>query len=361
MTDEPLFSLASLGWGEPFASAFAPFSNEGLVAARVVGQQGSYRLATGETELSAEPAGRLKREPGGLPAVGDWVAVELGTDGIGGGGGPARIRAVLPRRSRFSRKVPGNRATEQVVAANLDTVLLVSGLDGDWNPRRIERYLAAAWTSGANPVVVLNKADRAEDAEALELATAEVALGVPVHRVSARTGEGVEALAVYFPEGATVGLLGSSGVGKSTLVNRILGEETQRTGEVRAGDDRGRHTTTRRELFRTPWGGLVLDTPGMRELQLWDAGEGVEAAFSDVKALAQGCRFRDCRHQGEPGCAVGVAVAEGTLDPERFESYGKLQREVEQLRLKTDIHAREKEKQRLKAIHKAADRYRPRG
>ncbi len=356
MTDEPLFSLASLGWGEPFASAFAPFAREGLVAARVVGQQGSYRLATGEAELSAEAAGRLRREPGGLPAVGDWVALDSGS-----GGSPARIRAVLPRRSRFSRKVPGNRATEQVVAANLDTVLLVSGLDGDWNPRRIERYLAAAWTSGASPVVVLNKADRAEDPEARELATAEVALGVPVHRVSARTGEGVAALAVYFPEGATVGLLGSSGVGKSTLVNRILCEEIQQTGEVRASDDRGRHTTTRRELFRTPWGGLVLDTPGMRELQLWDGGEGVEAVFSDVETLAQGCRFRDCRHQGEPGCAVGAAVAAGTLDAERFESYQKLGREVEQLRQKTDVQAREREKQRVKAIHKAADRYQPRG
>jgi len=353
---EPLFALAALGWGEPFASAFAPFEKDGLVPARVVGQQGSYRVATGEAELAAEPAGKLKREPGGLPAVGDWVALEPNTVG-----GPARIRAVLPRRSRFSRKVAGSKAVEQVVAANLDTVLLVSGLDGDWNPRRIERYLAAAWTSGANPVVVLNKADRAEDPEALELATAEVALGVPVHRVSARTGEGVLALAVYFPEGATVGLLGSSGVGKSTLVNRILGGEVQQTGEVRAGDDRGRHTTTRRELFPTPWGGLVLDTPGMRELQLWDGGEGVEAAFADVETLAQGCRFRDCRHQGEPGCAVAAALADESLGAERFASYQKLQREVELLRLKTDVQAREREKQRLKAIHKAADRFRPRG
>jgi ribosome biogenesis GTPase len=179
--------------------------------------------------------------------------------------------------------------------------------------------------------------------------------------VSARTGEGVEALAVYFAAGETVGLLGSSGVGKSTLVNRILGEETQRTGEVRAGDDRGRHTTTRRELFRTPWGGLVLDTPGMRELQLWDGGEGIEATFSDVAALAQGCRFNDCRHQGEPGCAVGAAIEEGTLDGERFQSYQKLEREADQLRARTDVQAREKEKQRIKALCKAADRYRPRG
>ena len=359
MSEVP-FTLEALGWGEPFASAFAALaadSGEGWVPARVVGQLGSYRVATGEAELPAEPAGRLKREPGGLPAVGDWVALELPS----APGGAARIRAVLPRRSRFSRKVAGERTAEQVVAANLDTVLLVSGLDGDWNPRRIERYLAATWTSGANPVVVLNKSDRADDPEALELATAEVALGVPVHRVSARTGEGVEALATYFPEGATVGLLGSSGVGKSTLVNRILGGEVQKTGEVRAGDDRGRHTTTRRELFRTPWGGLVLDTPGMRELQLWDAEEGIEAAFADVEALAQGCRFRDCRHQGEPGCAVVAAVDEGSLTPERLDSYRKLQREAHHLRIQTDVHAREREKQRVKALMKAADRHRPRG
>jgi ribosome biogenesis GTPase len=360
MSGEPAFSLTALGWGEPFATAFASLldeAGEALVPARVVGQQGSYRVATGKAELPAEPAGRLRREPGGLPAVGDWVALEPPS----ALGSSARIRAVLPRRSRFSRKVPGEKTAEQVVAANLDTVLLVSGLDGDWNPRRIERYLAAAWTSGASPVVVLNKADRADDPEALELETAEVALGVPVHRVSARTGEGVLALAVYFPEGATVGLLGSSGVGKSTLVNRILGGEVQKTGEVREGDDRGRHTTTRRELFRTPWGGLVLDTPGLRELQLWDAEEGIEAAFADVEALAQGCRFRDCRHQGEPGCAVVAAAEEGALAPERLDSYRKLQREADQLRIKTDVHAREREKQRVKALMKAADRFRPRG
>jgi ribosome biogenesis GTPase len=350
-------SLAALGWGEPFASAFAPFAREGLVPGRVIGQTGSYQVGTGGADLAAESVGKLKREPGGLPAVGDWVALEPATTATG----LARIHAVLPRRSRFSRKVVGSRASEQIVAANLDTVLLVSGLDGDWNPRRIERYLAAAWTSGASPVVVLNKADRAEDPEGLELATAEVALGVPIHRLSARTGEGIEALAVYFPEGATVGLLGSSGVGKSTLVNRLLGEDVQATGEVRSGDDRGRHTTTRRELFRTPWGGLVLDTPGMRELQLWDAGEGLEATFSDIEELAQGCRFRDCGHQSEPGCAVAAAIEAGTLDRERFDSYRKLGREVEQLRQKTDVLAREREKQRVKALHKAADRHRPRG
>jgi ribosome biogenesis GTPase len=354
-----LLSLAALGWREPFVSAFAALAAAGLVPGRVIAQQGSYRVATGEAEWAAEPAGRLKREPGGLPAVGDWVALEPPAQGTVGG--PARIQAVLPRRSRFSRQAAGTRTVEQVVAANLDTVLLVSGLDGDWNPRRIERYLAAAWTSGANPVVVLNKADRADDPEALELATAEVALGVPVHRVSARTGEGVADLAVDFPEGATVGLLGSSGVGKSTLVNRLLGEEVQKTGEVRESDDRGRHTTTRRELFRTPWGGLVLDTPGMRELQLWDAGEGVEAAFADVEELARSCHFGDCRHQGEPGCAVEAAAEAGTLKSERLESYRKLQREVESLRLRTNVQAREREKQRIKAIHKAQHRFRPRG
>lgn len=349
-------ALCALGWRESFAAAFAPYAADGLVPGRVVGQSGTYRVATADGEIAAEPSGRLKREPGGLPAVGDWVAIAPPPQG-----GPARLVAVLPRFSRFSRKTAGSRTAEQVVAANLDTVLLVSGLDGDWNPRRIERYLTAAWSSGATPVVVLNKVDHAVDSESLEVATAEVALGVAVHRVSARTGEGVDALAVYFPAGATVGLLGSSGVGKSTLVNRILGWDRQSTGDVREGDDRGRHTTTRRELFPTPWGGLILDTPGMRELQLWDAEDGLETTFADIEALAAGCRFADCGHREEPGCAVLRAAAAGELAAERLASYRKLGRELDHLRTKTDVFLREKEKQRVKAIHKAQKRLPPKG
>lgn len=342
-------TLQDLGWDDFFARAFEPFAQEGLVPARVLAQIGLYRLSTGEGELLADAAGRLRREAdsGGMPAVGDWVALRLPESGEQG-----TIQAVVPRKSKFSRKAAGHRVVEQVVAANVDTVLLVTGLDGDFNPRRIERYLTAAWDSGARPVLVLNKADRAEDAEALREEVESIAMGVPVHLVSAKTGEGCVELAGYLGPGQTVGLLGSSGVGKSTLINRLLGREIQRTSEVRESDDRGRHTTTHKELFFAPGGGLVLDTPGMREIQLWE-GEGLAGAFSDIEELAAGCRFRDCQHNGEPGCAIEAALASGELDPERLESYRKLQAELRQIQIRQDELLKAREKQRVKAIHKA--------
>lgn len=350
-------TLQDLGWNEFFAAVFAPFAEEGLVPARVLAQIGIYRVAVEDpahsgqvSELLADTTGKLRRQSdsGGLPAVGDWVALRLPGDE----GEQGVIQAVLPRKSKFSRKAAGHRVAEQVVAANIDTVLLVSGLDGDFNPRRIERYLIAAWDSGARPVIVLNKADRAEDAEALRAEVEAIALGVPVHLVSAKTGDGCDELKPYLRPGETLGLLGSSGVGKSTIINRLLGREVQRTGEVRESDDRGRHTTTHRELFMAPAGGLVLDTPGMREVQLWD-GEGLAAAFADIEELAEGCRFRDCQHAGEPGCAVEAAVASGALAAERLESYRKLQRELHQIQVRQDELLKAREKQRSKVIHKA--------
>lgn len=347
-------TLQDLGWDDFFARAFEPYAAEGLVPGRVLAQIGVYRVTTGDPEspeLLADTAGRLRRESesGDLPAVGDWVAVRL----PGEEGGQGVIQAVLPRKSKFSRKAAGHRVAEQVVAANVDTVLLVTGLDGDFNPRRIERYLIAAWDSGARPVLVLNKADRAEDAEALRREVEAIALGVPVHLVSAKTGEGCDALAGYVAPGQTLGLLGSSGVGKSTLINRLLGREAQRTREVRESDDRGKHTTTHRELFFAPGGGLVLDTPGMREIQLWEGdGEGLAAAFADVEELAAACRFRDCQHAGEPGCAVEAALASGELAPERLESYRKLQAELRQIQIRQDELLKAKEKQRVKSISK---------
>lgn len=355
-------TLEDLGWDDFFAAAFAPYAEQGLVPARVVAQMGLLRVSTGEAEYFADLAGRLRRElelPGGVagfPAVGDWLALRPPT-----GEGRAMVHAVLPRRGKFSRKVAGQRTEEQVVAANIDTIFLVSGLDGDFNPRRIERYLTAAWDSGAQPVVILNKVDRCDDPERCLLEAEAVALEVPVHRVSALTGEGCEALLPYLGRGRTVSLLGSSGVGKSTLANRLLGREAQRTGEVREGDDRGRHTTTHRELFVTPGGALLLDTPGLREVQLWEADQGIEAVFADIEELAQGCRFRDCRHEGEPGCAVEAAIQGGELAPERLESYRKLQREQHQILIRQDEIARLREKQRTKAIHKAQSRFKPRG
>jgi ribosome biogenesis GTPase len=352
-------TLEDLGWNEFFAAAFGPHAGQGLVPARVIREgRGVYGVATGDRELSAAASGRLwhGEEGGGQPAVGDWVAVRLPTLPEE----PGLIRAILPRKSKFSRKAAGARTDEQVVASNVDTVFLMTGLDHDFNPRRIERYLAAAWESGANLVLLLNKADLDAALEAHVQEVERIAMGLPVHAISARTGEGVEALAPYLGRGQTVSVLGSSGVGKSTLINRLLGTDTQRTGAVRASDERGRHTTTHRELFLLPGGGLILDTPGMRELQLWEADEGLGGAFADIEELAAACRFGDCHHTGEPGCAVEEAVASGALSPERLESWRKLQRELEAIRLRQDGLARLQEKQRVKAIHKAQHRFRPR-
>lgn len=345
--------LTDLGWNDSFAAAFAPYAEQGLVPARVVAQKGLTQVSTGELETYADLAGKLRHELKSAgsaihPAVGDWVALRPST-----GDGRAVIHAILPRKSKFSRKSPGQRTEEQVVAANVDTIFLVSGLDNDFNPRRIERYLTAAWDSGAQPVVVLNKLDRCDDPETCLLETQAIAMGVPVHRVSALTGENVEELAAYLGSGQTVGLLGSSGVGKSTLTNRLLGREAQRTAGVREGDDRGRHTTTHRELFRAPTGGLLIDTPGLREIQLWEGDQGIEASFSDIEALGESCRFADCRHQGEPGCAVEEAAERGELTTERLESYRKLQRELKQINLRKDELARIEEKRKNKVVQRA--------
>ncbi len=353
-------TLEDLGWSDFFAAAFEPHAKQGLVPGRVVREgKGVYGVSTGEGDLSAAASGRLwhGEEGVGRPAVGDWVALRLPTLPEE----PGLIRAILPRKSKFSRKAAGSRTEEQVVAANVDTVFLVTGLDGDYNLRRIERYLAVAWDGGADSVIVLNKADLVPDIDEVVREVETVALGVPIHAVSAKAGQGIEALAAYLEPGRTVSLLGSSGAGKSTIINRLLGSDVQRVAEVRESDQRGRHTTTHRELFLVPSGGLVLDTPGMRELQLWDADEGIEAAFADIEELAQGCRFGNCTHNGEPGCAVEEAVQTGALDPDRLESWRKLQREQHQVHLRQDGLARLREKQRIKAIHKAASRFRPRG
>lgn len=350
-------TLDDLGWSSSFANHFGAQASEGLVPARVVAQRGLNRVSTGDAEFFADLAGRLRHElerPGGaagFPAVGDWVAVRPPT-----GEGRGLIHAVLPRRSKFSRKVAGNRTEEQVVAANVDILFLVTGLDGDFNPRRIERYLTAAWDSGARPVVVLNKLDLCPDPDRSLLEAEAVSMGVSVHRVSALTGVGCDALLQYLNRGETVSLLGSSGAGKSTLINRFLGRELQRTASVREGDDRGRHTTTHRELIALPEGGLLIDTPGLREIQLWEADQGIESTFADLEALAEGCRFADCQHRGEPGCAVGEAVARGELTSGRLESYHKLQRELRQIRLRQDELSRQREKQRVKALQKSFNR-----
>jgi ribosome biogenesis GTPase len=329
--------LESLGWDESFADAFRPFEHDGLAPARVaVEHRTEYIIYTQHGELRAELAGRLRHDEE-QPAVGDWVAVALRLEER-----RATIHAVLPRRSSFTRKASsaeGRLTQQQVVAANVDVVFVVCGLDMNYNVRRIERYLTLAWESGAQPIVLLTKADLCDDVDARVYEVESIAIGVPVHSVSAPLGDGVESVRAYVTLGKTAALLGSSGVGKSTLVNALVGEELLATQDVRE-DGRGRHTTSHRQLVPLPEGGLVLDTPGMRELQLWDADTGLEAAFQDLETLAGQCRFADCAHRREPGCAVRAALADGTLDVERLESWRKLQRELERLASKQDGRAR---------------------
>jgi ribosome biogenesis GTPase / thiamine phosphate phosphatase len=332
------FDLNALGWTPGREEEFAQHAAAGLVPARAVAQhRGGYVVCAEHGERPAEPAGRLRHSAvtaADLPAVGDWLAVEDGP-----GAAAATIHAVLERTTAFSRLAAGRDVAEQVVAANVDVVFLVGAFGDDLNLRRLERYLAAGWDSGAEPVLVLNKSDLAEDLVAEVAEVEAVAFGVPVHTVSCLDGGGVEDLLQYLEGNRTAALLGSSGVGKSSLLNRLLGWERQDTAGTR-GDGKGRHTTTRRELVPLPGGGLVLDTPGMRELGLWAAGDGVEETFSDVADLALACRFADCAHESEPGCAVRAALADGALTEERLESYRKLERELRFQELKGDPRAR---------------------
>ena len=343
--------LDKFGWNAAWADAFAAQAVEGQVPARVMRvDRGRVLLAAEAGEWTGEPSGALWQEGAGLPVVGDWVAVELPETGE-----IARIEAILPRRSAFSRKVPGERTAEQVLVANVDTVFLVSGLDRDYNPRRIERYLAAGYASGAAPVIVLNKADQLPDPDAVRMEVEAVAPGVPVVLLSALHGD-IEELEHHLKPAKTYALLGSSGVGKSTLLNRLCGDERMATGAVREDDSRGRHTTTRRELVVLPGGALLIDTPGLRELQLW-AGEGdVEAVFPDIEIFAAHCRYRDCTHDGEPGCAVAEAVDAGSLAEARIASFRKLQREQAYLERRQDPVEAANSKHRWKQIHKEVRR-----
>jgi ribosome biogenesis GTPase len=311
-------------------------------------QRGLWRVVGDFDECWAEPSGKFRKESeggGDWPAVGDWVSVEMRSEKQN-----ALIQQIVPRRSRFARKVAGKQIAEQVIVANIDVALIVAALDGDFNVRRIERYLAQCWESGARPAIVLNKADACTEPQELVAEIERIAMGVPIFLVSAKTGEGLDALEASFQKGQTVVLLGSSGVGKSTLVNRLLQEERQPTHAVRASDSRGRHTTTSRELFVMPSGALIIDTPGLRELQLWNAADGVSQTFTDVDELAAQCRFTDCQHQNEPGCAVQGALAEGVLAADRLESWRKLQREQEFLLRKMDPETSAAQKKRTKIL-----------
>jgi ribosome biogenesis GTPase len=333
-------ALDELGWDDGWSSAFEQLQEDNLIAARVAAQhRGAYVVWTADGELRARAAGRLyyEHEVGEpVPAVGDWVGVRETT-----------ITTILPRRGAFIRKRAGLSSDEQVLAANVDTAFLLAGLDDDFSVRRLERYITTAWDSGAQPVVVLTKADLCDDVGDALLQVESVAIGVPVYPISNVTGVGVEELASHLQPGRTVVLLGSSGVGKSSLLNRLAGSEVMPTGAI-AADGTGRHTTTHRELVQLPGGALAIDTPGLRELQFWDGDIG--AAFEDIEALAAECRFNDCAHVTEPGCAVQAAVDDGTLALDRLRSWRKLQRELEAIAARTDHRLRAARKKRWKEL-----------
>jgi ribosome biogenesis GTPase len=334
--------IRSYGWSDALQRDFQSFADQGLTPARVIIQRrGAYQIVGDAGEAEARITGRLAHEAteGGYPVTGDWVAAELDPSG-----GLAMIHAVLPRASVFTRRAAGESGAIQVVAANIDVAFVTASLNADLNPRRLERYLAMAHESGARPVIVLTKADVCDDVAALVAEVTAAAAGVRVLAISSRTGQGLEALRAEMTPGTTAVLLGSSGVGKSTLVNALAGREKMATREIREDDARGRHTTTHRELVLLPSGALILDTPGMRELGLADAEAGLAAAFADfqgeVDGLAEDCRFRDCAHGAEPGCAVRAALEDGRLDRDRWESFGKLRRELAHEARKEDPRAR---------------------
>lgn len=349
--------LARLGYGAFFAGPFAAHA-EGTsrVPARVVTEhRGAYRVHDGSSERWAVVAGRLRHEaesPLDLPAVGDWVALDEPQEGDD----RAVIQAILPRRTAFVRRAAGLEKKPQVVAANVDVVFLVSSLNRDFSPRRLERYLALARESGASPVILLSKADLGDAQTAIE-EVAAVARGAPIHALSSLTGEGIDVVRGYLQDDATAVLLGSSGVGKSTLINRLLGEDRLATSPVRDDDDKGRHTTVRRELVVLSGGGVVIDTPGMREIGLWDTSAGLDEAFDDVSAFAAACKFTNCKHEKEPGCAVRRAIEEGVLPADRVASYKNLQKENERLETLSDARARGEANRKARVLSKAQKAY----
>jgi ribosome biogenesis GTPase / thiamine phosphate phosphatase len=335
-------TLAALGWTDELEAAMTIHAERGFEPARVVAEhRGGYYVRGERGDVLASVRGRLRDHEitGGMPAVGDWVAI------CDAAGGRAAIETILPRRTKISRKTPWLKAEEHTLVANVDTVFLVAGLDGDFNARRLERYLVTAWESGADPVVVLTKLDICDDAEQIAEAEA-IAIGVPVLPVSSISHEGLEAVREYLVPARTVALLGSSGVGKSTLINTLAGRQLMQTGGLR-NDGRGRHVTRHRQLLVLPGGAILVDTPGLRELQLWEGD--VDSAFSDIAELATQCRFNDCSHETEPGCAIREALETGALDAERMKSYRKLERELRAIEARSNKRVGRELKRRWKA------------
>jgi ribosome biogenesis GTPase / thiamine phosphate phosphatase len=348
-------SLRNIGWDPFFQKNFHTLKIPGSVPARVISEfKGAFQVYSQYGELIARVSGKMRylaEAEKQYPVVGDWVVIKPLINER-----KCIIHALLPRKSKFSRKVAGERTEEQIISANIDTVFIVSGLDGgrNFNPRRLERYLMLAWNSGATPVIVLNKVDLCADTDIdIHIRSVEnIAPGISIHPVSARERVGLDALKNYLSRGSTAAFLGSSGVGKSALINSLLGEKKLQTGEVREDDRMGRHTTTKRELIILPDGGMVIDTPGMREIQVWAGDEDLQAAFHDIEMLAKRCRFGDCSHNLESGCSVKAAIDNGDLDSARLESYRKLQKELTYLASREANSTRLYEKLKYKKIAK---------
>jgi ribosome biogenesis GTPase len=343
--------IQQYGWSDPLGLAFEPYAALGCVPARVLVQQrGAYVVVSPDGERHARLSAHLihEAEIGGFPVAGDWVALRQH-----GGDGEAIIQAVLPRRTECVRKAAGTGQRPQVVAANIDVALLVVALAEDFNLRRLERYLAVACQSGAKPIVVLTKADLCPNLAARRSEAEAVAFGCPVLEIRALTGEGVAEVAMALKPGETCVLLGSSGAGKSTLINALAGQDLMTTAPISERDGRGLHTTTHRQLMLLPAGWLMIDTPGMRELGLLDADEGVGTVFADIEALAEQCRFRNCSHGSEPGCAILKGLEDGSLDADRWHSFEKLRKELAHLERKEDRLAREATRKRWAAVAKS--------
>jgi ribosome biogenesis GTPase / thiamine phosphate phosphatase len=344
---ENLGGLLELGWADDLATAFAALGDPGLAPARVTADFGTaFQIEAAWGSADARLGSGLQ-QAGRRVAVGDWVAILDHGEGV-------QIRELLPRRSAVRRKAPEPGGADQVLAANVDLVFIATAVGPDFNPRRIERLLTVAYQSGAAPVVVLTKADL-EDATPYQTQVAEIAPGVPIVAVSGLNGEGIDEVRAQLAPGRTAVLVGSSGVGKSTLINRLLGLDLLRTNEVHRGGQ-GRHTTSHRQLIKLPGGGLIIDTPGLREVQLWAGDDALGQVFSDIEALASDCRFANCRHQEEPGCAVHAALTEGRLDPSRLKNYRKLQRELRAIAARADVRLRIEERRKWKVIQRTVKR-----